>query len=149
MIPREVVELIDRLANSTDIHRFLEERKVSAIQALRAMCSTSGRRERRALRRLAKMHSEIIAHRYSPYAVHKLCELLSNEKAEIRLKGALSLLEIAGLRADRMRGKRGEKGQGGASETRMDEEEAAEMLSALAEVRERRRAERVGRNYER
>jgi hypothetical protein len=116
-------QMIEKMAVCVDTDRVLEEVKLTEKQALALLRNKAGRRLMASRRRLSKMHVEIVACRYSPFAVQKLCELIDKGKEEIKLKGALSLLGLAGLGKAAAKGKK--------KEARAVEEPTAEDLKLM------------------
>jgi hypothetical protein len=128
--------IVKALGEATDVERVLEQHQMTPRQLLHAMRSRRGKSQLKARRELSKIHSELVAQRFSPYAVHKLCQLLSEEKPELRLKGALSILTVSGLtgKEDKPR----KKDQAAMGESERTPEDGA-VLSALVEVLRARR----------
>ncbi len=137
--------IIKTLSDVTDLQRILDEYQLSPPQILHALRSARGKRQIKARRQLAQIHSELVAHRFTPYAVHKLCQLLSDEKSELRLKGALSLLSVAGL-GNRPGGKWQRSGHQKAGSGNAQDDfypqtiEDVELLHAVAQTLAQRRA---------
>jgi hypothetical protein len=90
--------MIEQMAACVDTDRILHELQLTEKQALALLLAKGGRRVRASRRRLSRIHIDVLACRYSPYAVQKLCELMENGKEEMRLKSALSLLDLARLK---------------------------------------------------
>jgi hypothetical protein len=129
--------LIQTLSDVTDLQRVLDDHQMSAAQLLNCLRTARGRQQLKARRQLAKIHSELVAHRFSPYAVHKLCQLLSDDKSELRLKGAMSILAVSGLAG---KPTRAAKKKESTEPVREPTAEDGEVLVALAEVLAQRRA---------
>jgi hypothetical protein len=90
-------QLVGQLAAGVDVERVLDDLRLTATQALNLLRTRGGRRIIAARRRLAEIHADIVACRYSAFAVHRICETMQSDKPELRLKGATSLLGIAKL----------------------------------------------------
>jgi hypothetical protein len=130
-MPNRSSEIIRQLAAGVDIDRVLREQKISFERALKLLGTRQARREISARRKLAVIHTHLVAHRFSPYAVQRLCELLSDEKAEMRFKGAVAVLSIVGLsRLKAPAGKRVKE----SFELSEPTAESAELLGILATI---------------
>ncbi len=135
-----VDSIINTLTDVTDLQRVLNEHDMSAARMLQLMRSARGKQQIKARRQLAKIHSELVAHRFSPYAVHKLCQLLSDDKSELRLKGALSILSVAGLGQKRERASKKKSGADAKDSPPAQTPEDLELLAIVAEAMAKRRA---------
>ena len=131
-----VRQVIRGLVESSDIQKVMEDTALTPVSALRLLRGEEGRQQLKARRQLAKIHGELLAQRFGPFAVQKLTQLLGDEKPELRLKGALSLLKIGGLDKQPRTTKTTTKNE----ELPEDTEELREMMAVVAEVLERRTA---------
>jgi hypothetical protein len=136
--------LIRGMGQWTDLDKALEESGLTAAEALAVLEGEQGQRQMAARRELARIHAELIALRFRPLAASKLCGMLQEEKAELRLKAALAVLEIAADAADSRRPEDGATNTSTGDE--VDDEEAdTELMMAVAEViAQRRRVELMG-----
>ena len=107
-----VENLIGTLVSGVDLDRVLEEHGMTAPQMVHAILCKRGKGEMAARRRLAKIQRELLAHRFSAFAVQKVCAVLQEkEKPELWLKAAAAVLEVA--RGERKGvGKKGESVEG-------------------------------------
>ena len=130
-----VRRVIRGLVESSDLQKVMDESGLTAVSALALLRGTEGREQLKARRKLAKIHGELLAQRYGPFAVQKLTQLLGDEKPELRLKGALSLLKIGKLDRQSSSAKPDKAKE---SEEIEDTDELREVMSAVAEVLEQR-----------
>jgi len=128
------------MIESSDLQKVLADAAVSPLKALRLLRGSEGRKQLTAHRQLAKIHSELLAHRFGPFAVQKLTQLLADEKPELRLKVALSLLKIGNL--DKQPPTRSDC-KTKENEEIEDTDELREVMSAVAEVLEQRTKEKL------
>jgi hypothetical protein len=126
-------QMIDKLAACVDTDRVLRELQLTEKQALVLLRNKAGRRAMAWRRRLSKIHVEIVANRYSPYAVQKICELIESGKDDAKLKGALSLLDLARLGKVAEKSKRKQEAVPTAEDLKLLELMAKVMNPALAE----------------
>jgi hypothetical protein len=139
--------MIGKLGDSADLQKVIEQTGLPADRVLELLRTPYGKKQLKAFRILARLHSRLLADRYSPYAVHRLVELLQNEKVELRLKSADLLLQISGI-ASRAAARPAAKRAGAAPAEpavevpQLNGTETAELLEAVAEVLTRWRKEK-------
>ena len=136
-----VIDIIKKMVDSTDLEKILNEFQLTPTRAMILLKTSEGRRQLKARRQLARIHGELVAHRFGPYAIQKLTELLGDEKPELRLKSALSMLAVTGL-VHKARRKKAAAADGKDAENdekiSMTSEQACEYLEAVCEVLDRR-----------
>ncbi|HUO08557.1 MAG TPA: hypothetical protein VM008_09685 [Phycisphaerae bacterium] len=89
-----VEKVIRELADGGDLQRVMESHAMSPIKAMQLMQSKRGRDVLKARRRLAKIHRELLASRFSAFAVQRICGVLKQEeKPELWLKAAAEILD--------------------------------------------------------
>ncbi len=102
MVGRNKVTVIDgivrELGDGADLDRLMESHKISPTRMMQLMDSARGRRLLKARQRLGKIHRELLASRFSAFAVQKLLAVLQGEKPELWLRAATQVLEAAGGR---------------------------------------------------
>jgi len=89
--------IISEFAAGIDLDKILKFHRLTFEEAQEILNTREARRQIAARRKVAAIHTHLVAHRFSSYAVHRLCELLSDAKADLRLKGAVAVLNIVGL----------------------------------------------------
>ncbi|MCL2648744.1 MAG: hypothetical protein FWD61_17375 [Phycisphaerales bacterium] len=136
-----VLQVIRGMMESSDLQKVMDDAAITPVQAMRLLRSGQGRKQLKARQQLAKIHSELLAHRFGPFAVQKLTQLLADEKPELRLKVALALLKIGSLDKPRPSDKANYKTK--ENEILEDTDELREIMSAVAEVLEQRAKARL------
>ena len=133
-----VLQVIRGMTETSDLQKVMDDTAITPIQAIRLLRGAEGRKQLKARQQLAKIHSELLAHRFGPFAVQKLTQLLADEKPELRLKVALALLKIGSL--DKPRQTNEHRKMEGAKENEQleDTDELREIMAAVAEVLEQR-----------
>ena len=127
-----VEELVKKLEAGRESLEVVEELGLSMGRAMRMLGSRRGRRVLAGRRRLARIAALLLAQRFEPHAIQRLCELLSAEKAEVRLKGITTLLGVVELGVGKAKG-RSKGGEGRArapSEATPEDIELLELLAA-------------------
>ena len=98
-MPRAKVTLVDellrQLGDGVDLERLMKEHKASAVRMLELMDSEYGRRLRKARQRLGRIQREMLANRFSGFAMNKLITVLQGDKPELWLRAATQVLETA------------------------------------------------------
>jgi hypothetical protein len=140
--------VIGKLGDSADLQKVIEQTGLAADRVLEMLRTPYGKKQLKAFRILSRVHSRLLADRYSPYAVHRLVELLQNEKFDLRLKSADLLLQLSGIAskaAARAIARRPETPPAAPPPPAVPElsgTETAELLEAVAEVLTRWRKEK-------
>ena len=98
-MPRTDEKSIDRivreLADGADLDRLMVTHKTTLARMMELMDSAPGREVRKARRRLGRIQRELLANRFSAFAVNKLVAVLQGKKPELWLRAATQLLEAA------------------------------------------------------
>ncbi|HVX83693.1 MAG TPA: hypothetical protein VH253_02645 [Phycisphaerae bacterium] len=141
--------IVSRLADSGDLQSVLADAGLSAAELEKLLDTADGREMLRARRKLGRVHTKLLARRYSAYAILRMVQLLEDDKPEVRLKGAQAILEASGLdrpaAAAAGAAVRKQSSAETAGETPALEGTAtAELLEALAAVLAQRRKEQEG-----
>jgi hypothetical protein len=134
--------VIAKLAGSADLQKVLEQSGETPEALLEMLATDYGRRQVRALAVLARLHRRLLADRWSPFAVHKLAQLLGDEKSEVRLKGALALLGATRRTPAKGAGRKGKPAEAAPELPELNGTETAELMEAVSEVLTRWRKER-------
>jgi|SRR5271170_1475796 len=124
-----VEKVIQELGDGGDLQRVMDGHGLSAVQVMNMMGSKRGRELLKARRRLSKIHKELLAQRFSPFAVQKLCAVLQEKKPELWLKAAMAVLEVTKKGRGGVRRGQGGKGE---EELEIENERAKELLRAMA-----------------
>ena len=116
----KIDQLVMELSSAADLEKLLETHAMSAVAMVGLLKLAAGRGIGGARRkRLAKVHSQLVASRYSPLAVQRLCQLLMEETGELRLKSAVSVLAVAGIGKEVLKKDRGHLRVGAQSQERL------------------------------
>jgi hypothetical protein len=101
------VELvIQELGDGCDLQRVMDRLELSPVQVMNMMQSSRGKELIKARRRLAKIHRELLASRFSAFAVQRICGVLQQEeKPELWLKAAAEILDA--VKGEKRGGKKG------------------------------------------
>jgi hypothetical protein len=113
-------ELARALGDGADLERLMETHKASAIRMLELMETPHGTKLREARKKLGKIQRELLAYRFSGFAVNKLIAVLQGDKPDLCLRAATQILDIAEGNA------RGSEGAPSKQEQRVFEIEQAE-----------------------
>ncbi|MGN6370380.1 MAG: hypothetical protein ACTHN5_19165 [Phycisphaerae bacterium] len=135
MVGRNKVTVIDgivrELGDGADLDRLMESHDVSPIRMVQLMDSTRGKRLLKARQRLGRIHRELLANRFSAFAVQKLLALLQGDKPELWLRAATQVLEFAGG-AGKRESRKMPKSERDLRLLEMDKAEGARMLRLMA-----------------
>ena len=88
-------ELTRDLGEGADLERLMQTHKASAVRMLELMETPHGLKLRNARQQLGKIQRELLAYRFSGFAVNKLIAVLQGDKPELYLRAATQILDIA------------------------------------------------------
>lgn len=91
----QVDGIVRDLSNGADLERLMETHKLGPNRMVQLMDTRRGKSVRKARRRLGKIQRELLATRFSGFAMNRVIAVLQGEKPELWLRAATQLLEAA------------------------------------------------------
>src|SRR5262245_518465 len=92
-------EFLELMATSYDLQAMLKEQKRTQAQLLVMLRSKRARKQIKQLRRLGRIHGQLLVARYSPAAVNRLFALVQDhkQKPEVSLRASTALVQLMDL----------------------------------------------------
>jgi hypothetical protein len=138
----QIRDLIRQLGESPDFQRILEAAGITPLEAARELSRPIGRLERKAIRRLARISTELLSQRGAGSALDRLRALINQDiKPELQMRAAIAILGIGGFRAAgrRTASPAPKKPPAQNPPTPDDSAETREILALAAQIIEERR----------
>jgi len=125
--------IIKRLTEGADLDQIILDLRLTPTKVLNLLETVQATEQLSIRARLSRIQVELLAHRHAPHAMDKLCGLLNESAADLRMRGALAILKTI-LAADTLKLKQDPNPKNPAPDPLDDTQSDHELLAALSEL---------------